>query len=85
AFASESNPVWFVFVKRAAERGIFPYVMPLRWLRAIEKTISALLSRKIQFFEQYASRAKGLGPNAPVAALGNGLVYNRLQHGESLI
>ncbi|NKQ83489.1 hypothetical protein C3Y91_03690 [Rhizobium sp. UPM1133] len=35
--------------------------MPIRWLRAIEKTIAALLSRKIQFFEQYASRAKGLG------------------------
>jgi hypothetical protein len=36
--------------------------MPIRWLRAIEKTIAALLSRKIQFFKQYASRAKGLGP-----------------------
>ncbi|MGO8212819.1 hypothetical protein ACC781_38490, partial [Rhizobium ruizarguesonis] len=37
-------------------------VMPLRWLRALSKPIAALLSRKIQFFQQYASRAKGLGP-----------------------
>jgi hypothetical protein len=36
--------------------------MLIRWLRAIEKTIAALSSRKIQFFEQYASPAKGLGP-----------------------